>query len=458
MPAQDVAGEVERAADQHVVAARGRGSRWPRQWRPRPRRHCWPGRRAGAAAAADACGIAAQRLARHRHEAQARRQRQQRVRNCARSLVVSMPTTRCSARPRASSARLSASTSAGGGVVAAIEPDPGARRHQRRQPARLQPLQPGRPAALAKPRPMAAASRPVSSSCSAAMAASPAFSIWCVPGSARARQRRGWRLAVSTADPSAVGTARQSRPCSSKRRPDLGGARLDHRQRLGLLRPDHRRHARLQDARPSRTRSWPACRRDSSHGPSTPARSGTGAVGRRRWSRPAGRPVRSPAAPSPPERSAKARKAAAVVISKKVIGAPALAASQRSRQAASRSSAIGAPSMQDALVEADQMGRDVAVDPPAAGPAASPPASPACCPCRWCRRYGPPAAGGARGGPRPPAAARPGRARDRCSWGAARAGGRGSGHSRGSPCPASAGASGWAARPVPRPGPAAPRG
>ena len=42
--------------------------------------------------------------------------------------------------------------------------------------------------------------------------------------------------------------------------------------------------------------------------------------------------------------SVKARKAAAVVISKKVIGAPALAASQRSRQAASRSSAMGAPS------------------------------------------------------------------------------------------------------------------
>ena len=74
--------------------------------------------------------------------------------------------------------------------------------------------------------------------------------------------------------------------------------------------------------------------------------------------------------------SAKARKAAAVVISKKVIGAPALAASQRSRQRGQPVLVDRRAGEPDALVEAHQMGRDVDVDPLAAGLAASPPASP----------------------------------------------------------------------------------
>ena len=61
--------------------------------------------------------------------------------------------------------------------------------------------------------------------------------------------------------------------------------------------------------------------------------------------------------------SAKARKAAAVVISNRVISSPSLAASARARQSTSSPSAIGAepcgPGQHDALMEMDEMGRGI---------------------------------------------------------------------------------------------------
>ena len=59
--------------------------------------------------------------------------------------------------------------------------------------------------------------------------------------------------------------------------------------------------------------------------------------------------------------SAMARNAAAVVISKKVIGAPAFAASQRASSAASRGSSISRAGEPDALVEAREVRRGVGV-------------------------------------------------------------------------------------------------
>ena len=91
------------------------------------------------------------------------------------------------------------------------------------------------------------------------------------------------------------------------------------------------------------------------------------AAGRPRWSRRAGRRARPRAARQSAGVSAMARKAAAVVISKKVIGAPAFAASQRSSsgdQPLLVDQLAGEP---DALVEAREMRRGVDVHPRAGG-------------------------------------------------------------------------------------------
>ena len=250
MLAQDVAGEVERAADQHVVRPRGSAAAIAATGLARPSRHAWPGRPSWRRAAADACGIAARAARPAPARTTGSRPAAAAVPgSCARSLVDSMPTTRCSRRPRSQVGQaVRPATSAGGRVVAAVEPDRGARRAPAPSagPCSSRCSRAGQ-TALAKPRPMAASSRPGSPSCSAAMAASPAFADLV-----RARQRRARQVEAAAADlhPQPV-RRRPACPVTTVQqqgRTDLGGARLDHRQRLGLLRPDHGRHAGLQDA------------------------------------------------------------------------------------------------------------------------------------------------------------------------------------------------------------------
>ena len=98
--------------------------------------------------------------------------------------------------------------------------------------------------------------------------------------------------------------------------------------------------------------------------------------------------------------AAKARNAAAVVISKKVIGCAAVGALAFLEDAPpARLSSISCAGEADALVEAHEMRRGVDVHAPArrlehGAQMASVPS-----PCRWCRRHGRPAAAGARGWP-----------------------------------------------------------
>ena len=103
------------------------------------------------------------------------------------------------------------------------------------------------------------------------------------PPSSRARHcRSGARLpAAAAADRAAragldgdSGRGRVDGPVAAVHqqwRADLGRTRLDHRQRLRPLRPDHRGHAGLEDAGLLEGDLAPACRRESSHGPSRPA-------------------------------------------------------------------------------------------------------------------------------------------------------------------------------------------
>ena len=88
-----------------------------------------------------------------------------------------------------------------------------------------------------------------------------------------------------------------------------------------------------------------------------------------------------------------------MVISKKVIGSPALAASHSSRQRGEAFLGDRLAVDQDALVEVPPGGARCSGRPAGRPPAAWPPASPACCPCRWCRRCARPAAAAARDGP-----------------------------------------------------------
>ena len=126
-----------------------------------------------------------------------------------------------------------------------------------------------------------------------------------------------------------------------ERRANLIGARLDHAKRFGLLPADHARDARLEDAglfaRDLRKRvaeKGDMVDRDRGDRGKRGLRHDIGGV--------------EPSAQSGLEQqivggvSAKARKAAAVVISNSVISSPPLAASARARQSTSTSSAIGA--------------------------------------------------------------------------------------------------------------------
>ena len=245
--AQHVPGKVERAAHQDARGVRlGGGDRSERArhvGRRASRR--MPSRRASAAASigsrlagSSGTGTVCTDLA---SGASGRRKP-------ASSLVLSMPTTRCSGR-RLGAVQARRQRLAGGRIVAAVEPQlaglPAG--SSTSGPAR-QPLQARRairrcagprraPARPGRGRRAPARRRPPGRHCRS-------------DGGPRAPAAAGPRPASPTGhrSRSPIWRACQSRPCTLSGAPIARGALLDHAQRLGRLRPDDAGHARLQDA------------------------------------------------------------------------------------------------------------------------------------------------------------------------------------------------------------------
>ena len=116
--------------------------------------------------------------------------------------------------------------------------------------------------------------------------------------------------------------------------------------------------------------------------------------------------VASPRPPSPTSRTHRSAgvcanrwKATAVITSNTVIAAPAFTCSTCSNAVGQRFVGNQVAGDADAFVEAHQMWRGIDMHAQARRPRRSPAGRRRCCPCRWCRRHGSPAATAAPAGP-----------------------------------------------------------